>query len=262
MPWARVDADFPQHPKLAKLREALRSPLAEVYVVRLWCWTLKYAPGGDLTPFSNAAVAAGCGYRGDADRFVDALVSAGFLDVTPVPGRDALTRREGDATVVHDWFEHSGKYETDTASGRERVRRFRERQRVQNGDVTITQRPEVKRSEEKDPPLPPHGGDQHTVGRRTRRRSPRGRVEQRGEGTSDPDQVAASLAWEEVLQHARCTNGHEPRFGEAIRTALLAIGGIDVLSQVQAGEEPSATLRSKFRRAHIQACRAAAGGGA
>lgn len=122
--------DLLNHPKTVRLRDLLKTRLAEAYLVRLWIWALQYGPGGDLSRFTDTIIARGCGWPGAPERFVGALVEAGFLD------------RGDNGLMVHDWADHSGQYEVQTARGRERQRRYRER--GHNADVTVTSRPEVK----------------------------------------------------------------------------------------------------------------------
>jgi len=150
MPWLRVEDDYPDHPKTLHLKELLRVEEADVYPMRLWRWTIKYAPGGDLSRFSNATLARGCNYGGDPNHFITALYLAGFLDMEDdesVLARSERSREAGERLVVHDWADYSGQYEVRTRKGRDKAQRHRNRLRA--GDVTVKSPPEGKERKER-----------------------------------------------------------------------------------------------------------------
>lgn len=66
---------------------------------RLWHAATAGAKRGDIGKFDNELIAEECGWMGDADQLIDALVECGFLDVC-----------EQHRLVVHDWDEHSPKH--------------------------------------------------------------------------------------------------------------------------------------------------------
>jgi hypothetical protein len=62
---------------------------------KLWQWSAKYCPAGDVGRFSNARIASAVGWRGDADGLVDALVRIGWCDLD-----------EEGRPILHHWSEH------------------------------------------------------------------------------------------------------------------------------------------------------------
>ncbi len=88
----------PDHPKVLDLMTRLGLGRAHaVGVLELfWHWTARYAPAGDVGRWTDAALAAGCGWEGDPAELVEALVASRFLD-----------RHDEARLIVHDWPEHA-----------------------------------------------------------------------------------------------------------------------------------------------------------
>ena len=86
----------PQHPKVGGLMTALELPryAAVGLLESLWHFTAMYAPSGDLSRYSNMAIALAVDWRGDADKLFDVLVQERWLD------------RSEHRLIVHDWHEH------------------------------------------------------------------------------------------------------------------------------------------------------------
>jgi len=59
---------------------------------KLWCFAAENQPDGDFTDFSAKELALSIGYVGDADRMLEALQQASFMD----------------GMRLHDWIEHNG----------------------------------------------------------------------------------------------------------------------------------------------------------
>lgn len=91
----------PEHPKTLDLQQRLScSKLEAVGALEcLWHWTARYAPAGDVGRWSDAAIAAGVGWAGDAAAFVAALHDAGWLDA-----------HAGSRLIVHDWPKNCPDY--------------------------------------------------------------------------------------------------------------------------------------------------------
>lgn len=89
-----------EHPKTLMLQTELGVELLLVVGVleSLWHWVAKYAPRGDIGRYSDAVIAAGIGWRGDAETLVGALTKTGWLDADPEH-----------RLVVHDWHEHADR---------------------------------------------------------------------------------------------------------------------------------------------------------
>ena len=104
----------PDHWKMKRLAELLEIPdryaiiAANGIMERLWHYTARYHPQGNIGAAPNWAIADACGWNcgkrsdrvgqdsGKVAAFVDALVVAGWLD------RDNVSR-----LLVHDWPEHA-----------------------------------------------------------------------------------------------------------------------------------------------------------
>lgn len=86
-----------RHPKMHALAAMLDCSLAEAIgvVTLLHDWTADVAIAGNVGRWPDGAIARACEWRGDSAAFIEALVSAGWLD------RDSTHR-----LVVHDWGEH------------------------------------------------------------------------------------------------------------------------------------------------------------
>jgi hypothetical protein len=101
LPWIKVWTAIPRHPKVQRLERELGVKDALGIVLRLWCWTADYCPGGDLTD-TDATEAAkqirGGSCRRGASEVVRGLVTSGFLD------------KISDGFRVHDWYEMQTKH--------------------------------------------------------------------------------------------------------------------------------------------------------
>lgn len=115
MAWIELHQSVWTHRKTLMLGHALGLPpaYAAAHMMQLWCWALDNAQDGDLTGLPAAVVAAGAGWTGDPDQFVEAAVSAGYLD------------REGEFLLIHDWHDYAGKLIEARQRDAERKRRAR-----------------------------------------------------------------------------------------------------------------------------------------
>lgn len=91
------------HPKLAKLRRALRLDHWQVVglLEYLWKLTREHASDGAIGKFDNDEIAEHihCPDHIEPDDLVAALVEAGWLDECPI-----------NRLVVHDWADHCPRY--------------------------------------------------------------------------------------------------------------------------------------------------------
>ncbi len=67
--WFRVDGGFAQHPKTLALCAALKEPLADAYVMRLWSWAHCYAPTGFIQARVTVQLEAALRWTGEPGRF-------------------------------------------------------------------------------------------------------------------------------------------------------------------------------------------------
>ncbi|HKD00466.1 MAG TPA: hypothetical protein VKG20_20655 [Methylomirabilota bacterium] len=96
----------------------------------LWWWGLDNADtAGGLGRVTPQALAAAAGWPArDAERFVGALVDAGFVDMTE------------DGFMLHDWYSYAGKLNDRRAQNRERMaaKRVRRTNGARSPDVQHT----------------------------------------------------------------------------------------------------------------------------
>lgn len=99
MAWIESHQDLARHPKLLQFAASLEVSENEAIGIihKLWWWALDYAEDGDIGKYPLGAISMACGYH-DPDRFMDALISAGFVDVV------------GEHTLIHDWWDYAGKF--------------------------------------------------------------------------------------------------------------------------------------------------------
>jgi hypothetical protein len=104
----------PDHWKMRELAMLMKVPAryalpwANGVMERLWHYTAKYHPQGDVGKAPNWAIAEACGCApGSANELVDALVDAKWLDLDK-------THR----LIVHDWHEHADESVRKTLKNR------------------------------------------------------------------------------------------------------------------------------------------------
>ena len=132
MAWIKAYQSLPTHKKLKKLKRLLKvkTPAAVGHVVMLWLWAIDNAPDGYLADLDSEDIAEAAEWQGDPEKFVDALVGAGFVDWDV----------NGDVSVLHGWDEYTGGLMDARSEAKkkhqERQKRYRERQKSRHGDVT------------------------------------------------------------------------------------------------------------------------------
>lgn len=95
--WFRVDNSMVDHPKVEALGAKLGQPNAGWYIIRLWAWTMRYAPSGNLTTVARLSVERACDWRGTVGELIAAMLEVGVLEDL------------GDGSLeVHDWEHHQG----------------------------------------------------------------------------------------------------------------------------------------------------------
>lgn len=118
---AIVDSSLFAHPKLKKLARQLDESRIEAVgqLSALWCWASEYAPEGIIeSKFDALDIADAAEYPGSPDSFVDALLEAGFLDLST----DGVL-------AIHDWQDYTGQLVSSRAKMRERKAVTRARHR-------------------------------------------------------------------------------------------------------------------------------------
>jgi DnaD/phage-associated family protein len=133
MAWVKFHYDVVQNRKTDRLATELKlQPYAAVGILAsLWSWATEYAIDGDLTEYTDAAIARAVYWNRSAGLLVSSLIKCGFID------------EEEGRRKIHDWDEHTGKLQEQRKMTRERVTRHREKAKCNalhnaecNSDVT------------------------------------------------------------------------------------------------------------------------------
>ena len=107
----------------AKLK--LNTTYAAAHIIRFWTWALDNVQDGDLSGLPPEVIAFGAAWEGDAGVFVEAAISAGWLDKTE------------SGLHIHDWYEYAGrlieKRREDAERKRQSRRQAKDVQRMSSG---------------------------------------------------------------------------------------------------------------------------------
>ena len=122
LPWIQVYSNLAEHPKIYALVDRLglrRNYEAVGIVVSLWLWAAKNAPNGDLSGYSERAIAAAVGIYGKKQKeLCKSLLETGWLDLD-----------EDGALWIHNWSRYAGRLMEIVYKNREqmknRSRRYR-----------------------------------------------------------------------------------------------------------------------------------------
>jgi hypothetical protein len=166
--YVQLEASYWRHPKTLKLIELL-GRFADIYPPRLWSWAAQYRTTGVLTSAKELALA--CEYRGDANKLLEAMRGAGFID------KDELT--------IHDWAQKTGHGILMYEKEKERKRAVAERRRAEKSQESSALRseevagvtgpdltgPDLTGPERNNPPPPPAGGNLRASRRSRRKKS-------------------------------------------------------------------------------------------
>ena len=99
MAWIEVHQALRDHRKTIGLSKELN--IRPVYVighlVSLWLWAVDNAPAGDITSIPADTIASASQWRGNGDRYLQALIDSGWVD--------KLKRR----LLLHSWHNYAGK---------------------------------------------------------------------------------------------------------------------------------------------------------
>lgn len=151
----RIDHQVPGDQKTRMLRTLLRSPHADVYVFRLYCYATERGNWrwgrGEASP---AALAAACEWDGDAGEFVQALRTSQWLAAQDDGTLELFGYREANAKAL--------TARVNGASGGRPKASKRETQREPTGNPTVTQQepngnPNITQQEPTGNPTVTHG---------------------------------------------------------------------------------------------------------
>lgn len=116
MAWIQVHQQLKDHRKLLAAADELEiePPHMLGLLTSFWLWALDNAPSGSLEGISNRNIARAAQWNKEPDAFVEAMKSAGFLDIT-----------EDGTLEIHDWYEYAGKLIDQREAEKQRSRRRR-----------------------------------------------------------------------------------------------------------------------------------------
>ena len=179
-PWFRVYSQLRSHPKLEDLAAELELPIVHAlgHVVSLWCWVVDYAADGNITDQTPGRIARGAGWNGDPTSFLNALVSAQFVDAS-------------DGTLLlHNWLVYAESYKRAESQREKREKATKKKRPKRTRKQTVT--PVPVQSEYSTDTVPTLSGDS-TVPVTLRGEERRGE-EKSGEETIGEDTFSLSPA--------------------------------------------------------------------
>ncbi len=128
MAWLQVHQSLATHRKTLLAAKRLAVPRAQVvgHLLLLWLWAIDNAPDGSLEDLEADILADAAMWPDDPDRFIEVLVSVGFLDQTER------------GYLIHDWQDYAGKLLHRRELNAQRARQWRENkpERIPNAYAT------------------------------------------------------------------------------------------------------------------------------
>lgn len=145
MAWIELHQNMPGHRRTRRIKTILGidTPTAVGHMCLLWLWALDNAEDGSIGGMLNQEIADVCEYKGDADKFVDALVEAGYII------------RTGDDMILHDWADYCGRLMDKREQNRLRQQRYRDKHRRSAGEEENRQPAPPPRAAPDTPPSSP-----------------------------------------------------------------------------------------------------------
>lgn len=178
MAWIKSHSELKDHPKTIRAARRLGVSVFDIIgrLHALWWWAMGQVPDGLISAYDPEDIAHVMGWEKDPNLLLEALVTCGAKDC---PG--FLDRMPNGDLMIHDWEEHCGDRFRKRQQGKERLARWREKQRASvDSDVpdvtrytSVTQRvtggAEIEREKEintktKDTPQSGASGDVSEAG--------------------------------------------------------------------------------------------------
>jgi hypothetical protein len=123
MAWIELHQNLPTNKKTLRLKKILKikTPQAVGHLCMLWLWALDNAQDGDISEFESGEIAEIVAYPGDADKFMEALKSSGFVD---------------ENGHIHDWDDYAGKLieQREVRKEQARIRQQNRRKKLSEHD--------------------------------------------------------------------------------------------------------------------------------
>ena len=147
MAWLQVHQTIKDHRKLLDAADALEiaPPHMMGMLISFWLWALDNAPSGKLSGISSRMIARAAQWDGEAEKLVETLIYAGWLD-----------ENEDRDLEIHDWYEYAGKLIDQRTAEKNRSQRRRAaaaavKQPQDDHQATAGQPPDDRRSTDKRP---------------------------------------------------------------------------------------------------------------
>lgn len=131
--WIQLEEGFRDHPKIFALAKELSisEALARGLLVSLWLWSITNALSGELTHYTSRAIARAADWNGNCEKFVQALVTCGWVD-----------KHEDGRLILHGWVERVEllikTLEFKREQWRLRQQHVRERRKAHETDCKVT----------------------------------------------------------------------------------------------------------------------------
>lgn len=115
MAWIELHQAVWTHKKTVLLaaKLGLDTTYAAAHIIRFWTWALDNVQDGDLSGLPPEVIAFGAAWCGDAEVFVRAVISAGWID------------QDESGLYIHDWHEYAGRLIEKRRDDAERKRQWR-----------------------------------------------------------------------------------------------------------------------------------------
>lgn len=140
MAWLKICQSIREHRKILDAADELEiePPYMIGLLTSFWLWALDNAPDGNVSDISARNIARAAQWKGDAEKLLQALISAGLLDCY-----DSET--EQSTILIHDWEEYAGSLIQEREKEKERSRRRRAAAKATAGQPPDNQQTTVGR---------------------------------------------------------------------------------------------------------------------
>lgn len=141
MAWIELHQSLTTHKKTRRLARALGLgvpqgiPQTIGHLCLFWLWCVDGTEDGSLADLDAQDIADAAGWTGDPDVFMEAMISADFIERTP------------EGLEIHDWNDYIGRLLEQRKETREKERlrkqKYRQRKRLETAEAEPEASPEV-----------------------------------------------------------------------------------------------------------------------
>jgi hypothetical protein len=139
MAWIESHQSLKDHHKTMVLERELHISTVRAigHLHLLWWWCLDNASDGNLESFDPRDIAKAAQWTGDSDKFLNALITAGFIDEKTTQTENMGVKKQ---VTLHDWYDYAGKLVERRNANKDRMRDYRAThvQRTFNARATAT----------------------------------------------------------------------------------------------------------------------------